>query len=53
MLCQERDGSGLLDVSKTVLLWDRGSVVLGLWGQRRAQSSNWIEVEKGTMIVRK
>ena len=50
--CQELDGSGLLDVSKTVMLWNKGSVIQGTRVQRRAQSSSWTEDEKETRIVR-
>ena len=53
VLCQERDGSGLLDVSETRILWSNDSVSQGLGIQKRAQSSNWTRDERGTRIVRK
>ena len=53
VLCQERDGSELLDVSETVVLWSNDSVYQRCRVQKRAQSSNWTRDEKGTGIVRK
>ena len=53
VLCQELDGSGLLDVSETVILWSNDSVDQGSRIQKRAQSSNWTRDEKETGIVRK
>ena len=50
--CQELDGSGLLSVSKTVMLWVKGSVIQWSEIQKRAQSSNWIEDEKESGIVK-
>ena len=38
--CQELDGSGLLSVSKTVMLWVKDAVKQWSVVQRRAQSSN-------------
>ena len=43
----------LLSVSKTVVLCRQRISDTGSKVQRRAQSSNWIEVEKETVIVRK
>ena len=51
-ICQELDGSGLLDVSETVILGSNGSVVQGTRNQRRAQSSNWTRDERNVMIVK-
>ena len=51
--CQELDCSGLLGVSKTVVLWINESVVQWTMVQRRAQSSNWIDDEKDSGIVKK
>ena len=53
VLCQELDSSGLLDVSKAVMLWNKKSVVQGSMVQRRAQSSSWTDDEKETWIVKK
>ena len=52
VLCQELDSSGLPDVSKAVMLWNKGSVVQGTRVQRRAQSSSWTEDERETRIVK-
>ena len=51
--CQELDCSGLLGVSKTMVLWINESVVQGTMVQRRAQSSNWIDDERDPEIVKK
>ena len=51
--CQELDCSGLLSVSKTVVLWNNKSVVQWTVVQRRAQSSNWIDDERDSGIVKK
>ena len=50
VLCQELDCSGLLGVSKTVVLWINESVVQWSMVQRRAQSSNWIDDERNSGI---
>ena len=51
--CQELDGSGLLGVRKTVILWVNESVVQGTMGQKRAQSSNWTDDEEESGIVKR